>query len=620
MPIKAIPWFQAALQDYDQSVVQKKPRPRQLPRALIATNLIHSAEAARAYGLFAASFDELERSPDSDRLPADRRSNFQARRKLIPLAAASEGVIAATVTGSASLAPVGCELAALDISLRSADPLFESDSSPQTMQIDEKIGTFDPRRSPDGKAPESHTFPIALEKGKAYRFFLSSNGADPFLSLLSEQGRKLASDDDSGGNLASKIDWNCTASGTYRLVATTTAGKHHGTFRLVVNELVRGSRIKLAPAKIIVFRHDGELVDSDPLLPAKLPTRTKIFDLQLMGGVAYRFRFEGASLATKVRLGLRHSNHDDAEATRTLTGKSLEFDYIPSQTALYSLTVVSTNPLGNDIQFTLTAPNMRADVEWAAHLVSAGVEPWSLIGGVASRDALQKVGRGFDTILQHQSKLTSSSPIHRLRKTPCEIIPLEFEANRKYEISMSSTQMDSYLRLETPNGLAAAFDDDSGGNLNARILYMPKSNARMNIVATCVGAKLGEFQLTVRRENENVAANAPLRSEAIRWTPADPWDTPKERKRHQVFAFAAVPGETYTVDLQSSDFDTFLRVEEDSGKFVAENDDGGDGSNSRIVFRTVRPMTHRLIVTSFEEGMTGRFTLTVKKRSTAPSP
>jgi hypothetical protein len=53
---------------------------------------------------------------------------------------------------------------------------------------------------------------------------------------------------------------------------------------------------------------------------------------------------------------------------------------------------------------------------------------------------------------------------------------------------MKSCQFDSYLYLEDTNGNVLAEDDDSGGNLNARIIFTPTYTGTYNVVATSFNA------------------------------------------------------------------------------------------------------------------------------------
>src|SRR5437660_1041288 len=60
--------------------------------------------------------------------------------------------------------------------------------------------------------------------------------------------------------------------------------------------------------------------------------------------------------------------------------------------------------------------------------------------------------------------------LESFRKSPCKVYAVDLEANRQYRIDMVSKVMDSFLRVEGPDGKTIAQDDDSGGMLNARIV------------------------------------------------------------------------------------------------------------------------------------------------------
>ena len=73
---------------------------------------------------------------------------------------------------------------------------------------------------------------------------------------------------------------------------------------------------------------------------------------------------------------------------------------------------------------------------------------------------------------------------------------------------------------------------------------------------------------------------------------------------------------TYQLDLISprgtSSFDTWLRIEDSTGRALANDDDSGEGLNSRITFRPPRSGTYRLVVTTYSRGATGSYELTVR--------
>jgi hypothetical protein len=73
------------------------------------------------------------------------------------------------------------------------------------------------------------------------------------------------------------------------------------------------------------------------------------------------------------------------------------------------------------------------------------------------------------------------------------------------------------------------------------------------------------------------------------------------------------PGATYTVDLESEEFDAYVRVEDAKGKKLAEDDDSGGFLNSRLLFRPKEAGEYRIVVTTCDARQTGTYRLTVRR-------
>jgi WD40 repeat protein len=73
-------------------------------------------------------------------------------------------------------------------------------------------------------------------------------------------------------------------------------------------------------------------------------------------------------------------------------------------------------------------------------------------------------------------------------------------------------------------------------------------------------------------------------------------------------------GRMYVIDLMSSEMDTYLRIEDSRGNKLAEDDDGGEGLNSRLTFTPQQSGDYRLIATTFTPKTTGGFTLRAVQR------
>ena len=93
-------------------------------------------------------------------------------------------------------------------------------------------------------------------------------------------------------------------------------------------------------------------------------------------------------------------------------------------------------------------------------------------------------------------------------------------------------------------------------------------------------------------------------------TADDPADAVFKQSKHKVHPVKLEAGKYVRIDLTSSDFDAYLHLQDEDGKTLAEDDDGGDGSNSRIVYKIKKPGTYKLVVTSFDKKLSA-YNLTV---------
>jgi hypothetical protein len=80
-----------------------------------------------------------------------------------------------------------------------------------------------------------------------------------------------------------------------------------------------------------------------------------------------------------------------------------------------------------------------------------------------------------------------------------KIHPFAFEKNYLYRIDLISKNFDSFLYLKRGK-TTIAFDDDSGGDLNARLFYKPQDDEKLEIWATTYPRNaLGDYQLEIRK-------------------------------------------------------------------------------------------------------------------------
>ena len=92
-------------------------------------------------------------------------------------------------------------------------------------------------------------------------------------------------------------------------------------------------------------------------------------------------------------------------------------------------------------------------------------------------------------------------------------------------------------------------------------------------------------------------------------------DTEKNGCYCKVYLVKMVKGKNYQIDMSSSAFDAFLRLEDNKSKQLAEDDDSGGGDNgldAQILFTPTEDGVFRVIATSFNDGETGSFRLKIQ--------
>ena len=87
-------------------------------------------------------------------------------------------------------------------------------------------------KSPIGKLGRIYSF--QLKAGESYTIDLESATMDSYLYLFDSKNKLLAQDDDSGGDVNSRITFRATADGVYHVLATTLDGEETGEFTLKV--------------------------------------------------------------------------------------------------------------------------------------------------------------------------------------------------------------------------------------------------------------------------------------------------------------------------------------------------------------------------------------------------
>ncbi|MBI3823440.1 MAG: PPC domain-containing protein, partial [Planctomycetes bacterium] len=97
-------------------------------------------------------------------------------------------------------------------------------------------------------------------------------------------------------------------------------------------------------------------------------------------------------------------------------------------------------------------------------------------------------------------------------------------------------------------------------------------------------------------------------------------DDPKDDGRQgpkQVHTIPMKAGKIYTIDMVSTEFDSYLRLLDAKGNQLEEDDDSGGMLNARIIFNCPKDGDYKIVTTTFGPNMMGAYTLTAKTSGTA---
>ncbi len=210
-------------------------------------------------------------------------------------------------------------------------------------------------------------------------------------------------------------------------------------------------------------------------------------------------------------------------------------------------------------------------------------------------------------------------------------------AQQVVDVQLVSTEFDPYLILRGER-LSEENDDAGDGSLNSRIrTRLPVDGVYRIGVTSYRPGEMGRYTLSVtdpasgqpiaRAGSGGAPSTAPA-AEVARPLSNDGSASGaleasdgqlRSGEYRDVFVLDLERGDRVSLELTSSEFDTYLMVRGPGG-LSRDNDDRGDGStNSEVVFTAVESGSTRVLVTSYRPGETGTYQLVVRPQSGGPA-
>lgn len=195
------------------------------------------------------------------------------------------------------------------------------------------------------------------------------------------------------------------------------------------------------------------------------------------------------------------------------------------------------------------------------------------------------------------------------------------QAGQPVTIEMTSQDMDAYLiLLSAEDETFYVADDDSGGNLNARLsVQLPYSGSYMIFANAYSEGESGSYQLRLsgpggsapRSTNPSLGSRYLLQEQGS----LEPGDAQlDDNSFYDEYPIQGRAGQRLRITLESPDFDTVLWIGTESRQIIAQNDDAGDGTtDSQLVVTLPSNGLYYVVANAYDSTGRGRYRLTVEE-------
>jgi Bacterial pre-peptidase C-terminal domain len=447
---------------------------------------------------------------------------------------------------------------------RTDEPKPESPFKP--IEIKNELKNSDPNDDKLNKPAKKYT--VKLAKDKAYVVDLTSSDFDPYLRVLEKSGAQLVEDLEGSGNGVSRLVVNPTDSGDHQIVVTSFDGEV-GKFVLKVRELNLQGEAKARDIGKKGLDINDQVAEKDA---TDLGAFSKVLSVNLKAGKSYMIEADSKDFDCQLYLF-------------NLKNKLLGQDHArvfhsPTADGEHRIVVSSLDSMEG--KFTLKVRELN-------------------IKGEAKPRAVGKNG------LKHKDDIDE--------KTSTElgdfsrVVSVKLKAGQPYMFDVKSDDFDTELYVFDGKSKLLAQD-------HAKVFHVPAANGVHHLVVKSFDSKEGKFNLDVQEfnlEGEAKPRDLGKNGLTIKGQINANDDTPVG-KAGKVYSVEMKAGQTYTIELNSPDLDSYLYLFDAKSALLAQDDDSGGELNSRIVYRAERDGIYHIIATSLGGMDTGEFTLKVRKR------
>ncbi|HCQ53033.1 MAG: PPC domain-containing protein [Brevundimonas diminuta] len=435
---------------------------------------------------------------------------------------------------------------------------------------------------------------VNLRAGQRLEAQMTSDDFDAYLEVYAEGSlrQSLASDDDSAGDLNARLRFTAPEAGVYIVRARTFSGIETGDYQLSLKE--RAAPRMPRPGRIAVGRDEtgslgGNSAEDDD---------GKRYD-------AYAFR---ASAGERVKIDLESDDFDSfLRVGRIVNGAFVQMAENDDGGSSLNARLVFTAPQAGEYLIRVTSYNGSAEGDYRLSMEQ---------GPPAPTAAPVTIGEETRGRLNSDSATSDSG-------APADLYRFSGRAGQRVAITMKADGFDTYLELFDANHNSLATDDDSAGDLNARLTHTLAEDGDYLIEARAFSSGEGPYTLNIEEIAPPPPPSAIAFGQTVEGELTDSDATDDDGRRYDAFVFSGTEGQRIQAVMRSGDFDAYLQLGENGEEFseIASDDDGlGQGTDARLIFTLPETGEYVLRARSWSRDAKGLYALELQDLGGEPSP
>ncbi|MGX8271495.1 PPC domain-containing protein [Brevundimonas diminuta] len=435
---------------------------------------------------------------------------------------------------------------------------------------------------------------VNLRAGQRLEAQMTSDDFDAYLEVYAEGSlrQSLASDDDSAGDLNARLRFTAPEAGVYIVRARTFSGIETGDYQLSLKE--RAAPRMPRPGRIAVGRDETGSLGAN----SAEDDDGKRYD-------AYAFR---ASAGERVKIDLESDDFDSfLRVGRIVNGAFVQMAENDDGGSSLNARLVFTAPQAGEYLIRVTSYNGSAEGDYRLSMEQ---------GPPAPTAAPVTIGEETRGRLNSDSATSDSG-------APADLYRFSGRAGQRVAITMKADGFDTYLELFDANHNSLATDDDSAGDLNARLTHTLAEDGDYLIEARAFSSGEGPYTLNIEEIAPPPPPSAIAFGQTVEGELTNSDATDDDGRRYDAFVFSGTEGQRIQAVMRSGDFDAYLQLGENGEEFseIASDDDGlGQGTDARLIFTLPETGEYVLRARSWSRDAKGLYALELQDLGGEPSP